>query len=252
MEPRLKNKRAVVTGGSTGIGREVAQTLASHGAHVVLSYNRSNEHAMEAVAAIRAEGGLADAVQADVSSVVDVDRLVQESNNILGGIDIWANIAGADILTGIGSKKSDLEKLESLIEVDLKGTMMCSWQVADLMKKAGSGVIINTSWDLALHGLQGRNPEMFAAIKGGIIGFTKCLARSYAPEVRVNDVAPGWIETSFARDVMTREYYDDVIKTTPLRRFGRPEDVAAAVLYLASDDAAFITGQTLKVNGGVV
>lgn len=252
MEPRLINKRAVVTGSSTGIGREVAQTLARHGAHVVVSYNRSQEQAMEVVTAIRAEGGQADAVQADVSSAVDVDRLVQESHAILGGIDIWANIAGADILTGLGAKKSDLEKLESLIEVDLKGTMMCSWRVADLMKKAGSGVIINTSWDLALHGLEGRNPEMFAAIKGGIIGFTKCLARSCAPEVRVNDVAPGWIETSFARDVMTKEYYDDVINTTPLRRFGRPEDVAAAVLYLASDDAAFITGQTLKVNGGVV
>jgi len=252
MQPRLKNKTAVVTGASTGIGREVALTLARHGAHVVVNYNRSEDKARKVVEKIRAEGGLAESIQGNVSKTEDVDRLVTASTTVLGKIDIWANIAGADILTGAGSRQSDLEKLESLITVDLKGTMMCCWRVAEQMKKAGSGSIINISWDLALHGMEGRNPEMFAAIKGGIIGYTKCLARSSAPEVRVNDVAPGWIQTSFADEVMEENYYNMVIENTPLCRFGLPEDVANAVLFLASDEAAFVTGQTLKVNGGVV
>lgn len=252
MEPRLKNKTAVVTGASTGIGREVALNLARHGAKVVVNYNSSKDRAEEVVAEIKKAGGQAKSIQGNVADSEDVDKLVEASVEFLGEIDIWGNIAGADILTGSGSKLSDLEKLEKLISVDLKGTMMCCWRVAEIMKKAGSGSIINISWDLALHGMEGRNPEMFAAIKGGIVGYSKCLARSYAPEVRVNDVAPGWIQTSFADDVMHDDYYKMVIDNTPLCRFGLPEDVANAVLYLASDEAAFVTGQTLKVNGGVV
>ncbi len=252
MELRLKNKTAVVTGASTGIGREVALVLARHGAKVVVNYNASKESAEEVVEEIKQAGGAAKSVQGNVADSSDVDYLVGSALEYLGEIDIWANIAGADILTGSGSKLSDIEKLEKLISVDLKGTMMCCWRVVELMKKAGSGSIINISWDLALHGMEGRNPEMFAAIKGGVTGFTKCLARSSAPDIRVNDVAPGWIKTSFADDVMREDYYNMVIESTPLRRFGLPEDVANAVLYLASDEAAFITGQTLKVNGGVV
>ena len=252
MQARLAGKTAVVTGSSTGIGQEVVSTLARHGAKVVVNYNRSQTEAEKTVAEIEAAGGEAKAIQSDVSSLSDVSKLISESQAYLGEIDIWANIAGADILTGMASEMADLEKLERLIDVDLKGTMMCSWQVAEIMRAAGRGVIINTSWDLALYGMEGRNPEMFAAIKGGITGFSKCLARSVAPTVRVNDVAPGWIETSFATDVMRPDYYEMVINQTPLARFGTPQDVANAVLYLASDEAAFITGQTLKVNGGVI
>jgi 3-oxoacyl-[acyl-carrier protein] reductase len=99
--------------------------------------------------------------------------------------------------------------------------------------------------------MEGRNPEMFAAVKAGVLGFSKSLARSFAPEVRVNDLAPGWIETAFAREVMAPEAYRAVVERTPLRRFGTPEDVAHAALYLCSEEAAFITGQTLCVNGGL-
>jgi 3-oxoacyl-[acyl-carrier protein] reductase len=144
------------------------------------------------------------------------------------------------------------EKLERLIEVELKGTIYSYWGVAPLMKAAGSGVILNMSWDLAIHGMEGHNPEMFATVKAGVLGFSKCLARSYAPEVRVNDLAPGWIETAFAKEIMHPDAYDAIVERTPLQRFGVPEDVAHAVLYLASDEAAFITGQTLRVNGGIV
>ncbi|MEE9157777.1 MAG: SDR family oxidoreductase, partial [Gammaproteobacteria bacterium] len=192
------------------------------------------------------------AVQADVSKADDIDRLFETALEALGKIDIWANVAGADILTGAGAKLSDIDKLDQLIAVDLRGTMLCCWRAAPLMKRAGSGVILNMSWDAVLQGMKGRNPEIFAAAKGGILGFTKCLARSYAPEVRVNELAPGWIETAFAQDGMTEDAYKAVLESTPMRRFGRPEDVAGAALYLASDEASFVTGQTIRINGGQV
>ncbi len=249
---RLKDKTAVITGASSGIGRAIARLFARQGARVGVNYYRSREKAEELLAEITLEGGHALALQAGVSHLEEVDRLVNAALEAFGRIDIWANIAGADILTGAGAKLDDFEKLNRLIEVDLKGTIFCCWRVAPLMKKAGGGVILNMSWDLALQGMEGRNPEMFAAVKAGILGFSKCLARSYAPEVRVNELAPGWIETAFAKEEMRPEAYQAVVERTPLKRFGTPEDVAWAALYLASEEAAFITGQTLRINGGWV
>lgn len=249
---RLKDKTAVITGASRGIGRAIAQLFASHGAHVVVNYKRSKAMASEVVREIEVDGGRAVAVQADVSKADDIDRLFETALEALGKIDIWANVAGADILTGAGAKLSDIDKLDQLIAVDLRGTILCCWRVAPLMKRAGSGVILNMSWDAVLQGMKGRNPAIFAAAKGGILGFTKCLARSYAPEVRVNELAPGWIETAFAQDGMTEDAYKAVLESTPMRRFGRPEDVAGAALYLASDEASFVTGQTIRINGGQV
>ena len=249
---RLKDKTAVITGASRGIGRAIAQLFASHGAHVVVNYKRSKAMASEVVREIEVDGGRAVAVQADVSKADDIDRLFETALEALGKIDIWANVAGADILTGAGAKLSDIDKLDQLIAVDLRGTILCCWRAAPLMKRAGGGVILNMSWDAVLQGMKGRNPAIFAAAKGGILGFTKCLARSYAPEVRVNELAPGWIETAFAQDGMTEDAYKAVLESTPMRRFGRPEDVAGAALYLASDEASFVTGQTIRINGGQV
>jgi 3-oxoacyl-[acyl-carrier protein] reductase len=245
---RLDNKVTVVTGASSGIGRAIARLFALQGARVVVNYHRSQAQAEALCAEVGAE---ARAIQADVSSPADVERLIEQTLSAFGRIDIWANIAGADILTGAGAALCDNDKLERLIAVDLKGTIQCSWRVAPIMKAAGSGAILNMSWDLALSGMAGRNPEMFAAVKAGVLGFSKCLARSYAPEVRVNELAPGWIRTAFADEVMAPEAQEAVIADTPLRRFGAPEDVAHAALYLCSDEAAFITGQTLRVDGGL-
>jgi 3-oxoacyl-[acyl-carrier protein] reductase len=248
----LQGKTAVITGASSGIGRAIACLFACHGAHVVVNYNRSQARAEQVVSAIEGSGGKATAVQADVSKSEDIDRLIGVGAGLSGRIHVWANIAGADILTGAAVGWSDLERLDHLIAVDLRGTILCSWRIAERMRLWGSGVILNMSWDLAIHGMEGRNPEIFAAVKAGVLGFSKCLARSFAPEVRVNDLAPGWIETAFATEVMDRSTYKQVVDHTPLRRFGTPEDVAHAALYLASDEAAFITGQTLRVNGGVI
>ena len=250
---RLHGKRAVVTGASSGIGRAVAQLLAHEGAQVVVNYRASRAAAESVVAEITARGGVATALQADVSVESDVQRLVSAAAAALGGgFEIWVNLAGADILTGASAALSDNAKLTRLIETDLRGTMLASWAATPILAAAERSCIINTSWDLALHGMAGRNPEMFAAVKAGITGFTRALARSLAPRIRVNEVAPGWIETAFATTAMADDYRQQVIDLTPLRRFGQPQDVASAVVFLASDEAAFVTGQTLMVNGGLV
>lgn len=248
---RLAGRRAVVTGASSGIGRAIALAFAREGAKVVVNYAHSAARAAEVVATIVAAGGTAQAVQADVAQADAVEGLVRDAERALGGIDIWANIAGADILTGDGAKASFLSKLNHLIDVDLRGTMLCAWAVAPLMQTQGRGVILNMSWDLALRGMAERHAEMFAATKAGVTGFTRSLARSLAPIIRVNEIAPGWIATAFAETAMAPEYRAQVVAQTPLARFGSPEDVAAAAVFLCSDEAAFITGQTLKVNGGL-
>jgi 3-oxoacyl-[acyl-carrier protein] reductase len=247
---RLAGKKIVITGASSGIGRAVAEACAREGAAVVLNYRRSAAAAEACAASLRATGAEAYALGGDVGEPAAVETLVRESARVLGGIDGWCNIAGADILTGAGAQASDLEKLARLIDTDLRGTMLCAWSVAPLLRERG-GCLLNTSWDLALCGMGGRNPEMFAAVKAGITGFTRALARTLAPAVRVNEIAPGWIATAFAEQDMDPAYRAGVEAATPLARFGRVEDVAAAAVFLLSDEAAFITGQTLKVNGGL-
>ena len=248
---RLDHKRAVVTGSSTGIGRAVAHAFAREGAAVVVNFARSTVAAEALVEEIQAQGGTAYAIQADIANATEVDALVSASRQALGEIDIWANIAGADILTGDAARAPDRDKLEQLIDVDLRGTMLCCWAVAPLMEAAGGGAILNMSWDLALAGMGGRNPEMFAAVKAGVTGFTRALSRSLAPSVRVNELAPGWIATAFAEGEMTPDYRQWVLQQVPMQRFGTPEDVAQAAVYLCADDSAYITGQTLKINGGL-
>jgi len=250
--PRLEHKTVVVTGASGGIGESIATTFAREGAHVVVNYNSSKEKAVDIVKKINGTGGKAVAIRANLTDPKDVTFLIDEALSELGQIDIWVNNAGADILTGKGAELSEQEKLQSLIDIDLKGTINCCWSVLPVMEQAGHGVIINMTWDLAIHGFQGRNPQMFAAVKAGVRGFSQSLAKTVAPEIRVNLVAPGWIETAFAEEIMKTTYYQERISEIPLRRFGQPEDVANAALYLASDEAAYITGQTININGGLI
>ena len=248
--PRLKDKTTVITGSSSGIGRAIALAFAGEGARVVVNYNKSRERAQEVVREIQGLPAQALAVQADVADADAIGNLIATARAEFGRIDVWVNNAGADILTGAGAALTDRQKLARLIEVDLKGTIQCSWAVAEVMQGQGHGVIINLSWDQALYGYQGANPQMFSAVKAGVQAFSKSLAKTVAPAFRVNVLAPGWIATSFATDVMEEEYYQARCAEIPLQRFGTPADVARAAVFMASDDASYITGTTLNVGGG--
>ena len=144
------------------------------------------------------------------------------------------------------------EKLDLLMRVDLRGTVLASWQAAELMgAQDKGGVIINMSWDHVLAGMAGIEAQLFSAVKGGVLSFSKSLARTVAPQVRVNVLAPGWIETAYGTEV-NEAIRRQVIASTPLERWGTPDDVASAAVYLASPAASFVTGQTMLVGGGVV
>jgi 3-oxoacyl-[acyl-carrier protein] reductase len=248
----LAGLHAVVTGASSGIGRAIAETYAAAGAVVLLTHRGSPERAREVADAIAANGGRALVRQADLATRGVCERLVAEAREALGRVDVWVNNAGADVLTGEPAAWGWERKLDTLLAVDLKGTMACSYAAGEVMRAQDrGGTIINMSWDHVATGMAGENPQLFAAVKGGVLAFSKSLARALAPDVRVNVLCPGWIETAFGEHA-DREFHRSVAHATPLGRWGMPQDVAGAALYLASPEAAFVTGQAINVNGGVV
>jgi 3-oxoacyl-[acyl-carrier protein] reductase len=235
-----------VTGASSGIGRAIAEAYAAEGADVLLTYRASAERARE----------IADAIgacvrQADLATRDGCERLVAEAREELGRIDVWVNNAGADVLTGEAAEWEWERKLDTLLAVDLKGTIACSYAIGEVMRDQGGGAIVNMSWDHVATGMAGENPQLFSAVKGGVLAFSRSLARALAPEVRVNVLCPGWIETAFGEQA-DAGFRRSVAESTPLGRWGRPQDVAGAAVYLASPEAAFVTGQAMNVNGGVV
>jgi 3-oxoacyl-[acyl-carrier protein] reductase len=216
---------------------------------VLITYRRSEAAARAVADGIGAAALLA---RADLATRAGCEALVEEARERLGGLDVWVNNAGADVLTGAAADWEWERKLDLLVAVDLKGTIACSYAAGAVMREQpGGGVILNMSWDHVVTGMSGANPELFSAVKGGVLAYSKSLARALAPRVRVNVLCPGWIETAFAEGA-DPEFRRAVAASTPLGRWGRPEDVAAAALYLASPAAAFVTGQAINVNGGVV
>jgi len=247
---RLAGKQVLVTGASSGIGAAIAVGCAREGADLAVTYRGNAAGANQTVESIRSLGRRAELFQVDIAQDDEVATLARGLRERLGRVDVWINNAGADILTGEGGRLSRLEKLERVLAVDLRGTIVASWAAVEALGERG-GVIINMSWDHVGQGMAGENPTLYAAAKGGIASFSRSLARSVAPRIRVNILAPGFIETAFGEQA-DEDWHRDVAERTPLRRWGVPEDLVGAAVYLASDESAFVTGQMIMVNGGVV
>jgi 3-oxoacyl-[acyl-carrier protein] reductase len=219
---------------------------------VLLTYRRSEAAAQAVAEGIAARGGDVLVARADLGTRAGCEALVAGARERLGALDVWVNNAGADVLTGDAAGWDWERKLDVLLAVDLKGTIACSYAAGAAMREQpGGGAILNMSWDHVTSGMAGANPELFSAVKGGVLSYSKSLARALAPSVRVNVLCPGWIETAFGEQA-DAEFRRSVAESTPLRRWGTPADVAGAALYLASPAAAFITGQAINVNGGLV
>jgi 3-oxoacyl-[acyl-carrier protein] reductase len=247
----LSSLRAVVTGASTGIGRAIALELARGGARTIVHCRRSLEAARAVCAEIQSTGGEAHVLSADVGRPNSARELIEAAWNHWNGIDIWINNAGVDLLTGEGASLDYAEKLQRLLDVDVRGTVLISKEVGLRMREAGAGVILNIGWDQADRGMAGDSGELFSAAKNAVMGFTRSLAVGLAPEVRVNCIAPGWIKTAWGEHA-SDTWQERVLEETPLRRWGRPEDIAKLARFLVSPDADFITGQVVAANGGAV
>jgi 3-oxoacyl-[acyl-carrier protein] reductase len=243
----LADRVAVVTGGSRGIGRAIALELSKRGASIVVNYNSNSKAADEVVAEIEKAGGKALAIQADVAKVEDANAIIKAAIDTYGKIDILVNNAGItrDMLIMMMSEES----WDAVMDTNLKGTFNCSKAAIRTMMRARSGRIINISSVSGQIGNAGQTN--YSASKAGQIGFTKALAREVAPRnVTVNAVAAGYVETEIW-DSVPEEARESFIKMIPLGRKGNPEEIAYAVAFLASDEAAYITGQTLAVDGGM-
>src|SRR5262245_18263818 len=201
----LEGRAVLVTGASSGIGRAIALAAARHGADVALTYHENEPGAASVEREITSLGRRAVVLRLDLSDETSIDALGPAARAALGHLDVWINNAGADILTGRGASLSPRQKPDLLVAVDLRGTVLASWRAVEILSaQPDGGVIINMSWDHVLTGLEGPNPQLYAAVKGGILAFSKSLARTAAPRVRVNVLAPGFIETSFGEQADER------------------------------------------------
>jgi 3-oxoacyl-[acyl-carrier protein] reductase len=244
----LKGQTAVVTGSSSGIGLAIATELARAGTDVMIHARRNREGAEKTAAQVRAIGREAVVQLADLSEAAAQDELVNAAWN-WRAIDIWVNNAGVDVLTGTAAEWSFEDKLAALWKVDVVGTLRLSRAIGARMKDRGHGSIVNIGWDQAVTGIPGDSGQMFAAVKGAVMAATRSLAKSFAPEVRVNCVAPGWIRTEWG-DQASDKWQKVATEDSLMARWGETEDIAHAVRFLASPAAGFINGQVIDVNGG--
>ncbi len=245
---QLNDKVAIVTGGSRGIGRGIALELAKRGATVVVNYHSNAEAAQSVVSMIEAAGGKASAIQADVSVLADADRLIKAAAETYGKIDILINNAGTTRDNLIALMKE--EDWDVVLTTNLKSAWNCSKIASRLMMRKRYGRIINIS---SVSGIAGNGGQSnYSASKAGLIGLTKALARELAGrQITVNAVAPGFVPTDLTTN-LPPNLLEQLNKSIPLERWGTVEDVAYAVAFLASDEAGYITGQVLSVDGGLV
>ena len=244
----LEGKVALVTGASRGIGRAIALELARLGARVVVNYRASADEAAQVVQAVQDQGGQAAAVAADISLLSEAQELVKTTIGTFGSIDILVNNAGTtrDMLL-MQMKEGDWD---TVLDTNLKSIYnCCKAAIRPMLRSRKGGRIINISSVSGLTGQVGQTN--YSASKAGVIGFSNALAKEVGSrQVTVNSIAPGYIPTALTSD-LSEKVKDAILQMTPLGRFGEPEDIAHAVAFLASDRAGYITGVTLRVDGGL-
>jgi 3-oxoacyl-[acyl-carrier protein] reductase len=244
----LAGKIALVTGASRGIGREIALELARQGANVAVNYSGSEAKANEVVDEIKTMGREAFAVKCDVSNAEEVAAMVKDTTSRFGRLDILVNNAGITRDNLLMRMKE--EEWDDVLNINLKGVFLCTKAVTRQMMKQRIGRIINISSVVGVSGNPGQ--ANYVAAKAGVIGLTKTTAKELASRnITVNVIAPGFITTDMT-DKLTDELKTEMLKQIPLARLGEPKDIAKATAFLASDDAGYITGQTLNINGGMV
>ena len=246
----LQSQRILVTGSSSGIGLAIARECAKAGADVILHCRSSIDRAKKVADEIRATGVIVHVIQADVAIPADRQRLLDECYHS-GRVDAIVNNAGADLLTTELRSAPFSSKLQRLFETDVIGTVELSRAFGERFREQQLGAILNIGWDQSDRGMEGDSGELFATAKNAIMGFTRSLAVSLAPVVRVNCIAPGWIRTAWGENAS--EYWQErVLCETPLKRWGEPQDIANMARFLLSEEASYITGQVINVNGGSV
>lgn len=244
---KLDGKSAIVTGASRGIGKDIALYLAKEGAKVAVNYSGSKDKAEAVVEEIKAFGGEAFVIQANVDQAEDVQSLVSATLEQFGTIDILVNNAGITRDNLLMRMKE--QEWDDVLDTNLKGVFLCTKAVTRQMMKQRNGRIINITSIVGVSGNAGQ--ANYVAAKAGVIGLTKSTALELASRnITVNSVAPGFITTDMT-DALPEEVKTQMLSQIPLAKFGNPEDIAKAVAFLASDDANYITGQTLHVNGGM-
>jgi len=242
---KFEDKIVLITGSSRGIGRATALAFAKEGADVVVNYVKDKKSADEVVKQIENFGRKAFAIQADVSKETEVKKIVDEAVKKFGGIDVLVNNAG--IVFDIPLLDKTVEQWERTLGVNLIGTFLCTKYVVPHMKNRKGASILNIS---STNGLDSLSPESadYDTSKAGVISLTKNFAQTLAPDIRVNSIAPGWIDTEINKD-LDEDYVKSETEKIALKRWGKPEEIAKAVIFLCSEDASFITGTTLVVDG---
>lgn len=246
----LNNKRIVVTGSSTGIGKAIALECAKAGADIVVCFRNSKAAAEATADEVAQHGNSVTIQQVDVADAKSRQEFLQICFDG-GRVDAIVNNAGADLLTGEMKEANFSTKLHALLNVDVTGTMELSRAFGTRFQEQRHGCIINIGWDQSDRGMEGDSGELFAAAKNAIMGFSRSLSLSLAPDVRVNCIAPGWIKTAWG-DGASDYWQQRVLDETPLKRWGLPEDIANMTRFLLSDEASYITGQVINVNGGAI